>query len=94
MLGDFPQNAWHVLGFPHEDVFVAAEEADERAFLFVVERGTNAHHFSHGAPEAIRTFLEPSTGSKDPVDFMGLGASSVTSLLMVASSLEAMIAAA
>ena len=45
-------------------------------------------------PGSMRTSLEPSASSKDPVDFLGLGASSVTSFLMVASSLEAMIATA
>ena len=60
MLDDFPQDAWHVQGFPHEDVPVGAEEADERAFLFGGKCGSNAHHFSLGAPrvykDLIRTF--------------------------------------
>ena len=46
VLGDFPRDAWHVRGFPREDVYVSAEEADERAFLFRGKRGTNAHHFT------------------------------------------------
>ena len=51
VLGDFPQDAWHVRGFPHEDVSVGAEEANERAFLFEGKHGTNAHHFALSAPE-------------------------------------------
>ena len=43
---------------------------------------------------SMRTSLVPSTGSKDPVDCLGLGASLVTSFLMATSSLEATIAAA
>ena len=44
MLGDFPQNARYVRGFARKDVFVGAEEADERAFLFGGKRGANVHH--------------------------------------------------
>ena len=40
---------------------------------------------------SMRTSLEPSIGSKDPVDYLGLGGSSTTSSLMAASSLEATI---
>ena len=57
MLDDFPWNAWHVRGFPREDVSIGAEEADERAFLFGGERGTNAHHFSLGAPRVYEDFF-------------------------------------
>ena len=49
MLGDLPRNAWHIRGFPRKDVFVVAEEVDERAFLFGGKRGTNAYHFTLGA---------------------------------------------
>ena len=49
MLGDLPQDAWHIRGFPRKDVFVVAEEVDERAFLFRGERGTYAYHFTLGA---------------------------------------------
>ena len=45
-------------------------------------------------PGSMRTSLEPSAGSKDPVDHLGSGASSVTSYLRAASSPEAMIVAA
>ena len=41
-----------------------------------------------------RTSLEPSAGSKDPVDRLGSGVSSVTSYLRAVSSLEATITAA
>ena len=57
VLGDFPWDIWHVQGFSHEDVSVGAEEADERAFLFGGERGTNAHHFSLGAPRVYEDFF-------------------------------------
>ena len=43
---------------------------------------------------SMRTSLAPSTGSKDLADRLGSGASSTTSSLMAASSLEAIIAAA
>ena len=43
---------------------------------------------------SMRTSLVPSTGSKDPANCLGLGASSATSFLMAVSSLEAMIAVA
>ena len=49
MLGDLPRNAWHIRGFAWKDVFVVVEEADERAFLFGGERGTNAYRFTLGA---------------------------------------------
>ena len=46
VLGDLPQDAWHIRGFPRKNVFVVAEEVDERAFLFVGERGTDAYRFT------------------------------------------------
>ena len=46
-----------------------------------------------GLPGSMRTSLAPSTGSKDPADRLGSGASSATSFPMAASSLEATIAA-
>ena len=45
-------------------------------------------------PRSMRTSLEPSTSSKDPTDHLGSGASSATSLMMAASSLEVMIVVA
>ena len=42
---------------------------------------------------SMRTSLVPSNGLKDPANCLGLGASSTTSFLMAASSLEATIAA-
>ena len=93
MLDDFPQNAWHIRGFPCKDVFVDVEEVDERAFLFGGKRGTNVYHF---ALKAVGVYedLEPSTSSNNPVDFLASGASLVTSSLRVASSPEATIAVA
>ena len=46
MLGDLPRDAWHIRGFPRKDVFVIAEEVDERAFLFGRERSTNTYPLS------------------------------------------------
>ena len=57
MLGDLPQNAWHIRGLPRKDVFVAVEEVDESTFLFRGKRGTNAQHFSLGAPRIYEDFL-------------------------------------
>ena len=57
MLGDLPQNAWHIRGFPCKDVFVVVEEVDERAFLFGGKRGTNAYRFALGAIEVYEDFL-------------------------------------
>ena len=49
MLGDLPRDAWHIRGFPRKDVFVIAEEVEERAFLFRRERSTNTYPLSFGA---------------------------------------------
>ena len=57
MLGDLPQNAWHIRGFPRKEVFVAAEEVNERAFLFRGKRGTNVHHFTLDAPGVYEDFF-------------------------------------
>ena len=48
MLGDLRRDALHIRGFPRKDVFVIAEEVDERAFLFRGKRGNNAYNFSLG----------------------------------------------
>ena len=48
MLGDFPQNSWHVRGFPRKDVSIGAEEVDECAFLLGGEGGADAHHLIRG----------------------------------------------
>jgi hypothetical protein len=42
MLGDFPQNVWHIRGFPRENIAVRVEKVDERDFLFGREVGTDA----------------------------------------------------
>ena len=57
MLDDFSQNAWHVRGFPREDVFVGMEEVDERAFLFRGKRGTNVYRFALDAPGIYEDFF-------------------------------------
>ena len=94
MRGDLPRNAWHIRGFPRKDVFVAAEEVDERAFLFEGKCGTNTYHFALGAAGIHEDFLDPSADSNDPIDFLALGASSATSSLRAVSSSEATIAVA
>ena len=57
MLGDLPRDARHIQGFPRKDVFVVAEEVDERAFLFRGERDTNAYHFFLGAAGVYEDLL-------------------------------------
>ena len=49
MLDDLPRDAWLIRGFPRKDVFVIAEEVDERAFLFGGERGPDMDFFALGA---------------------------------------------
>ena len=49
MLGDLPRDARHIRGFPRKDVFVGAEEVDERAFLLGGERGPDTDFFAFGA---------------------------------------------
>ena len=73
MLGDFPQDAWHVRGFPCEDVSVCAEEADERAFLFRRKCGTNAHRFYLGAPEDYEDFFRALCRLERPSRLLGVG---------------------
>ena len=57
MLDNFSWNAWHVQGFPCKDVFVGAEEVDERAFLFRGKRGANTRHFAVGAAGVYEDLL-------------------------------------
>ena len=57
MLSDLPRDARHIRGFPRKDVFVVAEEVDERAFLFGGECGTNAYHFTLGATGVYEDLL-------------------------------------
>ena len=73
MLSDFPQNAWHVRGFPREDVSIGTEEANECAFLFRGERGPNAHHFSLSAPEVYEDFFRALHRLKRPGQPFGVG---------------------
>jgi hypothetical protein len=40
MLGEFSGHTRHVGRLPRKDIFVGAEELDERAFLFVDEAGS------------------------------------------------------
>ena len=57
MLGDLPRNAQHIRGFPRKDVFVVAEEVNERAFLFGGKCGANAHRFAFGASGVYEDLL-------------------------------------
>ena len=64
MLGDFPRDAWHVQGFPREDISVGAEEVDERAILFGGKRGAVVHHFALGATMFYEDLLDALYGLK------------------------------
>ena len=57
MLGDLPRDARHIRGFPRKDVFIVAEEVDERAFLFGGEHGTNAYLFTLRATRVYEDLL-------------------------------------
>ena len=59
--------------FPHKDVSIGTEEADERAFLFGGKRGTNAHHFTIGAPRVYEDFLRAFYWLEGPSQLLGVG---------------------
>ena len=59
MLGDLPWNALHIRGFSRKDVFVAAEEVDERAFLFRGKCGSNVDFFALRAAGVHKDLLGP-----------------------------------
>ena len=94
MLGDLPQDAWHIRGFPHKDIFVIVEEVDERAFLFGGERGTNEHYFSLGAPEVYEDFFRALGRLERPGQLLGIGRLFGDLLPEGCEFLEAMIAVA
>ena len=94
MLGDFPWNAWHVRGFPHEDVSVSMEEVAERAFLFGGKRGADAHHFVLKAARVYEDLLDALRGLKIYGRLLGVGCFLGDPLLDTVSSLEAIIAEA
>jgi hypothetical protein len=48
MLGDLPQDAWHIRGDPRKNVSVGAEEVDEHHYLFWVEGGTDPQRLALG----------------------------------------------
>ena len=73
MLGDFPQNAWHVRGFPHEDISVGAKEVNERAFLFGGKHGANTHHFALGAARVYKDHLSTLHRLERPSRPLGVG---------------------
>ena len=72
MLGDLPRDAWHIQGFLRKDVFVVAEEVDERAFLFGGERGTNAYRLFLGAARVYEDLLGPLYRFKRPGCLFGI----------------------
>ena len=73
MLSDLPRDAWHIRGFPRKDVFVIAEEVDERAFLFGGERGTNMYLFSLRAARVHEDLLGALYRFERPGRFLGVG---------------------
>ena len=70
---DLPQDAWHIRGFPHKDVFVVAEEVDERAFLFGGERGTDAYRFTLRVAGVYEDLLRALCQFERPSRFLGVG---------------------
>ena len=72
MLGDFPQNAWHVRGFPHKDVSVGVEEFDEHAFLFGGKRGANLEHLAIGVAGVHGDLLNAFSRLKGPSQPLGV----------------------
>ena len=73
---------------------VGVEEADERAFLFRGKHGANVHHVALRAAGVYEDLLGALHWLERPSRRLGSGASSVTSFLMTASSLEATIVVA
>ena len=71
MLDDLPRNVWHIRGFPRKDVFVVAEEVNDRAFLFGGKRGTNAYHFTLGAARIYEDPLGALCFFRDPLPESG-----------------------
>ena len=72
VLDNFSWNAWHVRGFPCKDVYVGAEEADKRTFLFGGKRGTNAHRFALDAPRAYEDLLRALCWLERPGQLLGV----------------------
>ena len=73
MLGDLPQDAWHVRGFPRKDVSVGVEEANEHAFLFGGKHGANAYHFALGAARVYEDLLCALHWLERPSQSLGVG---------------------
>ena len=73
MLDDFPRNAWHVRGLPRKEVFVGAEEVDERAFLFGGKRSANAHHLALRDTRVYEDLLSALHRLKRPGRPLGVG---------------------
>ena len=86
MLGDLPRNAWHIRGLPRKDVFVVAEKVDGALSYSEESVVPMRAILPSELSGSMRTSLEPSTDSNDPVDFLASGASSVTSFLRAVSS--------
>ena len=73
MLGDLPRDAWHIRGFLCKDVFVIAEEVDERAFLFGGERGTDAYRFTIRVAGVYEDLLRALCRFERPSQFLCIG---------------------
>ena len=73
MHDDFPQNAWHVRGFPRKDVSVGMEEVNEHAFLFGGKHGANVHHFALGATGVYEDLLSALYRLEGPGRPLGVG---------------------
>ena len=66
VLGDLPWNARHVRGLPSEDIFIGAEEGDERALLFVCQACANPQLLVSRPLEVKRDFLDVLHGFERP----------------------------
>ena len=73
ILGEFSRNAWHVRGFPREDVSIGREEVDESAFQFRGKRGANTRHFAVGAAGVYEDLLGALYRLKRPGRPLGVG---------------------
>jgi hypothetical protein len=73
MLSNFPRNAWHIQGFPCEDVTVRTEEVDENAFLFGGEVGADAQHLVVEAAGVYEDLLGALCGLKRLGRPLGVG---------------------
>jgi hypothetical protein len=64
VLGDFPQDARHVRGTPHEHVAIRVEKVNEHCFLFGIQGGANAHDLAVRAARVEGDLLDSLDGFK------------------------------